>query len=182
MNLSAHDFAIDTFVPMLSSLESFLGKGADFAAAKKFDVAVLAQARLAADMYTLQQQVQLACYHAKDATVRLSGGESVPFASGEETFADLRARVVATIAELRSKPAALFERGYERDIVIPLPANGIVFAMKGYQFLRDWAFPHFYFHVVTAYDILRHQGVPLGKRDYAGIAGRHIRPLAAVNP
>ncbi len=179
MNLSAHNLAIDTFVPMLSSLQNVLGKGAEFADGKKFDVAVLVHARLAADMYTLQQQVQLACHHAKDAVERLTGGESVPFASLDETFAQLRSRVAATIDDLSSKTAALFEAGYDRDIVIALGGE-MVFAMKGYQFIRDWAFPHFYFHVVTAYDILRHNGVDVGKRDYAGVAGRYLRPAPAA--
>jgi hypothetical protein len=179
MNLSAYDLAIDTFVPMLSTLQSLLGKGAEFAAAKKFDLAVLVQARLAPDMLPLQRQVQISCYHAKDAAARLTGKDPLTPANADETFDELRARVAATIAELQSLSRASFEAAFDRDIAIPMSAHGIVFEMKGYQYLRDWVFPHFYFHVVTAYDILRHNGVPLGKADYAGIAGRHIKPAPA---
>lgn len=92
MNISAHNLAMDTFVPMLRSLSNVLDKGAQHASAKSFDVAVLVKARLAPDMYTLQQQVQLACHHAKDATARLIGEEPTPPAFVDETFDELKAR------------------------------------------------------------------------------------------
>jgi hypothetical protein len=176
MNISAHTLAIDTFIPMIRSLSNVLDKGAQLAGAKRFDVAVLVKARLAPDMYTLQQQVQLACHHAKDATARLTGNEPIPPALVDETFDELKSRLQATIKDLQSAAATAFEGAEDRDIVIPLPGGAMAFEMKGYQFLRDWALPHFYFHVVTAYDILRHKGVDIGKRDYVGNVGGYIRP------
>ena len=176
MSISARALAIDTFVPTLRSLANVLDKGAQHASTKGFDVAVLVRARLAPDMYTLAQQVQLACHHAKDAAARLTGQEPTPPSSAEETFDQLEGRVKATIQELQKMPAAAFEGADDRDVVIPITGGAMAFEMKGYQFLRDWALPHFYFHVVTAYDILRHNGVEIGKRDYVGNVGGYIRP------
>jgi hypothetical protein len=76
---------------------------------------------------------------------------------------------------LQSLPAAAFEGAADREILLPMPVGDITFEMNGYQFLRDWALPHFYFHVVTAYDILRHNGVDIGRRDYVGNVARYIR-------
>ena len=174
MHISAQTLARDTFVPMLRSLANVLDKAAHHAATKSFDVSVLVRARLAPDMFTFQQQVQLACFHAKDATARLTGREPAPRVSVDETFDELKARIEKTIEELQGTPAAAFEGAEDRDIVIPIPGD-MVFAMKGYQFLRDWALPHFYFHLVTAYDLLRHNGVEIGKRDYASNVGMYLR-------
>ncbi len=180
MSITARELGVDTFVPMLRSLSKLLGEGAKHAKAKSFDAAVLVNARLAPDMFTLQQQVQLACHFAKDAFARLTGKEAGPPAFVDETLEQLRARIEATIGALESVGASALEGAAERDIVMPMP-GGVVFDMKGYQLLRDWSLPHFYFHVVTAYDILRHNGVTIGKRDYLGNVARYLRqPAAAV--
>jgi uncharacterized protein len=176
VSLSVQSLAIDTFVPMLRNLSSILDKAAAYATGKPFDLSLLVKARLAPDMYTLEQQVLLACHHAGEASARLTGREATPYAHVEGTFEELKARVVRTIDALQSTPASAFDGAEDRDIVIPLPGGEMVFEMKGYQYLRDWALPHFYFHVVTAYDILRHNGVDIGKRDYAGHVGGYIRP------
>lgn len=178
--LSAYDLAIDTFVPMLTSLRNLLAKGSDSAITKGRDPAALVSARLAADMFTLSQQVQLACHHAADGVARLTGGESERIGPPDETYEALLARVARTIDRLRRAPQAAFEGAESRDIRIALADAGIAFEMNGAQFLRDWALPHFYFHLVTAYGILRHSGVEIGKADYAGIAGPYIRPLAST--
>jgi uncharacterized protein len=173
--ISIYGFATKTFVPMLQSLSNILDKGAEHARAKKSDSAVLVNARLAPDMYTLAQQVQLACNQAKDATARLIGKDAPQFEDNEQTLDELKARIAKTIDYLESVRAAAFEGSEVRKIIIPIPENDMEFEMDGLQFLRDWALPHFYFHVVTAYDILRHNGVAIGKRDYLSHVGGYIR-------
>jgi hypothetical protein len=174
MPFSIHAMAVDTFVPMLRSLSKVLGKGAEHANARKFDPAVLVNARLAPDMYPLAMQIKFACDNAADATARLAGQEPPASGGPEPTLDGLVTRIARTIESLQKAPAAAFEGAEERGIRLPLRGD-LVFEAKGYEYLRDWAFPHFYFHVVTAYNILRHNGVDIGKRDYMGGAGTHIR-------
>ncbi|MFZ0679281.1 DUF1993 domain-containing protein [Candidatus Binatus sp.] len=175
MKISIYGFATKTFVPMLQSLSNILDKGAEHARASKSDPAALVNARLAPDMYTLAQQVQLACNQAKDATARLTGHEPPHFDDNEQTLEELKARIAKTVAYVESVRAAALEGAEDRKIIIPIPENDMEFEMNGLQFLRDWALPHFYFHVVTAYDILRHKGVDIGKRDYLSHVGGYIR-------
>jgi hypothetical protein len=177
MSISAKELGLDTFVPMLRSLSKVLDAGAAHAKAKGFDAAVLANARLAPDMFTLQQQVQLACHFAKDAMVRLLGKEATPPAFVDETYDDLKRQIDETIYALEGNTASTLQGAAERDIMMVMP-GGVVFEMKGHQLLRDWSLPHFYFHVVTAYDILRHNGVTIGKRDYLGNVARYVRQPA----
>jgi hypothetical protein len=160
---------------MLKSLSNILDKGAEHASARKSDPAALVNARLAPDMYTLAQQVQIACDQAKDATARLTGQDAPQFENIEKTIDELKARIAKTIDYLQSVRAAAFKGAEDRKIIIPIPENNMEFEMNGLQFLRDWALPHFYFHVVTAYDILRHNGVDIGKRDYLSQVGGYIR-------
>ena len=176
MPLSIRSLAIDSFVPMLGALSRNLDKGAAYAAEKKFDVDVLVKARLAPDMLPLGSQVRLACHHARDAGARLAGRAPVENERVVESFEQLKARIERTIAELSGIPAEAFDGAEERTTIIPLPEGDRVFAMNGVQFLRDWALPHFYFHVVTAYDILRHNGVDIGKRDFVANVRGYIRP------
>jgi len=175
VKISLYAMAIETFAPMLRSLSNILDKGAEHAKAKSLDSAALVKARLAPDMYTLAQQVQLACDHAKDSTARLIGQESPRIENNEQTLDELKARIARTIDYLQKVRATAFEGADDRVITIPIPANDMEFEMNGVQFLRDWAMPHFYFHVVTAYDILRHSGVEIGKRDYMSHVGGYIR-------
>ena len=174
--ISIYAFATKTFVPMLQSLSNILDKGAEHARAKKSDPTALVNARLAPDMYTLAQQVQIACDQARDATARLIGKDAPQFENNEKTLDELKARIAKTIDYVQSVRAAAFEGAEDRKIIIPIPENDMEFEMNGLQFLRDWALPHFYFHVVTAYDILRHNGVDIGKRDYLShVGGGYIR-------
>jgi|HubBroStandDraft_1064217.scaffolds.fasta_scaffold18422_2 hypothetical protein len=175
MTISMHALAVETFVPMLRSLSNILDKAAQYASAKKFDSAVLVTARLAPDMFPLSRQVQIACDHAKNAAARLTGQEPPRFADEEQTLDELKARVARTVDYVESVRPAAFQGAEDRDIKIALP-NNLRLEMKGLQFLRDWALPHFYFHLVTAYDILRHNGVEIGKRDYLSHAGASVRP------
>jgi uncharacterized protein len=172
---SIHSIATETFVPMLRSLSNILDKGADYARTKKSDPAALVNARLAPDMYTLAQQIQLACNQAKDATAHLAAKKAPQFEDNEQTLEQLKARIAKTIDYVQSVHATAFEGAEDRKIIIPIPENNMEFEMNGLQFLRDWALPHFYFHVVTAYDILRHNGVDIGKRDYLSHVGVYIR-------
>ena len=173
--MSIYGIATKTFVPMLRSLSNLIDKGAEHARANKSDPDVLVTARLAPDMYTLAQQVQLACHQAIDATARLSGKDAAQLENDDKTLEELKVRIAKTINYVESVRPDAFEGAEDRKITIPIPENNMEFEMNGLQFLRDWALPHFYFHVVTAYDILRHCGVDIGKRDYLSHVGGYIR-------
>lgn len=166
MQISMHAMSVGLFIPMLRNLSVILDKGTASAVARKFDPAVLAGARLAPDMLTLTRQVQLASDFAKNSTARLAGQEPPKFEDNEVTLDELKARIARTIAYLQGVPAAALEGAEDRDISIPLRDRKL--EMKGLPFLQRWALPNFYFHVVTAYDILRHNGVDVGKMDYLG--------------
>src|SRR5262249_1330851 len=166
--------SIDTVVPMLRSLSKIFEKATQHAKAKSFDGAVLANARLAPDMFPLTQQVQIACDMAKNGTARLMGKESPKFEDNEQTLDELKARIDRTIDYLEKADRGALQGAEDRDITIPFP-DGRVLEMKGLQLLRDWTLPHFYFHVVTAYDILRHNDVDISKLDYLSHVGSAIR-------
>jgi uncharacterized protein len=177
MNKSLSDLSSGTFVPMLRSLQQILDKAAQQAAGKGIDLAALPDARLAPDMYPLTKQVQIACDSAKNATARLTGREPPRFEDTEKTVQDLKTRIARTIDFIQNAASTDFEGAEERAILFPLIQN-LVFDSKGWEYLRDWELPNFYFHIVTAYDILRHEGVEIGKRDYLSHAGAHIHPRA----
>jgi hypothetical protein len=117
-------------------------------------------------MFPLLRQVQLACDFAKNSTARLAAQEPPRFPDEEQTFEELAARVARTIDYVKSVPAAAFEGAETRDITVPLRDRTLT--MKGLPFLQRWALPNFLFHVTTAYGILRHNGVEIGKRDFLG--------------
>jgi hypothetical protein len=167
-----YSMAVDTFVPMLSDLSAVLDKSAEHSVDKNI---ALPNARLAPDMFTLAQQVQIACGHAADGVSRLTDQQLPYFENNETTIDDLKTRIRQTIDHLERIQPAAFEGSEDRDCSIYLP-NDKVISMNGLQFLRDWALPHFYFHVVTAYDILRHNGATISKQDYLAHVGSYIRP------
>ena len=177
MKFSIHDLSSGTFVPVLQSLSRIIDKAVQQAAEKKIDAAALPHARLAPDMYPLVKQVQIACDTAKDAVGRLTGQKPPRFEDNEQTLDDLKERVVKTIDYLQGVNSTDFEGAETRAILFPLIEN-LVFDSNAFEYLRDWALPHFYFHVVTAYDILRHDGVEIGKRDYLSHTGIHIHPTS----
>ena len=172
--ITVYTLTIETFAPMLNTLSMLLDKGAAHVRAKGSDPNTLVGARLAADMYPLSTQVQLACHHPRDATARLTGSTPPKFENAELTFEDLKIHTENTVAYLKSLSPEAFDGAEDRKIEIPL-LDGLVFEANGCELLRDWSIPHFYFHVVTAYDILRHNGVAIGKRDYMNHIGPHIR-------
>ncbi len=165
MKISMHTMSVEAFVPTLTGLGKILDKAAQHASAKKFDPSVLVNARLAPDMFPLAKQVQIACDFAKNSAARLAGQEAPKFEDKEQTIEELKARVARTLDYVKGFGPAAFDGAEDRDIKLSFP-NGMSLEFKGLAFLRDWALPNFYFHAVTAYDILRHNGVDIGKRDY----------------
>jgi hypothetical protein len=172
MKISMHTMAVDSFVPMLKSLSAILDKGRAYAKTTKLD---LVNARLAPDMFTLAQQVQLACDHALGGVARLTGSNPSSVENHERSLDELRDRIANAIEYLKLSEVGAFDAAEDRDCSIPLP-NSRVIEMNGLRFLCAWALPHFYFHVVTAYNILRHNQVLIGKQDYLSQVGAFIRP------
>lgn len=165
MKISMYSMSVETFVPTLRQLAKMLDKAAQHASAKKFDPSVLVNARIAPDMYPLVKQVQLSCDFAKNSAGRLAGQDPPRFEDNEKTLEELKARVAKTLDYLQGVRAGALEGSEDRDVKLSLP-NNTSLEFKGLPFLKDWALPNFYFHVVTAYAILRHNGVEIGKRDY----------------
>ncbi len=166
MSISMYDACAPRFASMLRNLDAILGKAQAHAAAKKIDPAVLMSARLFPDMLPFVKQVQIATDHAKGAVARLAGVEVPRFEDTEQSFDELRARLAKTIAFVESFSAEQFDGSEDRDI--SLRAGGKDLAFKGMPYLIGYAIPNFYFHLVTAYNILRHHGVEIGKGDYLG--------------
>jgi hypothetical protein len=166
MKLSMYEASIPLFLHTLESLKTLLQKGAAHAEAKKFDPNVLVNSRLAPDMLNLARQVQIASDAAKGAAARLSAAEPPKFEDTEATLPELVARVDKTITYLRGLNAAQFEGSEERTVTVNTPRGALSFT--GVHFLRHWALPNFFFHVTTAYNLLRHNGVEIGKADYLG--------------
>jgi hypothetical protein len=150
---------------MLGNLSHFLDKAQARAEAKKYDPQVLVDYRLAPDMLPLRKQVQIACDAAKNGLARLSGVEAPKFDDTETTFAELKERIRKTIAYLDSVPRDKVDGCEDKDITFPVGRDATR-TMKGEAYLLHWAYPNLFFHVTTAYAILRHNGVELGKSDY----------------
>jgi hypothetical protein len=164
MKISMHAMSVDLFTHTLGNLSWLLEKAAKSAEQRKFDPGILLAARLAPDMLPLTSQVQIAGDIAKGAVARLAGQEPPRFEDNETSIEQLRARIARTIDFLKSVPASALEGAETRDI--KLPARERTLEFKGLDFLQRWAIPNVFFHVTTAYDILRHNGVELGKRDF----------------
>ncbi len=166
MAISMYDFTIPALTRGLTNLSAILDKAAAHAAAKKFDAAALAQARLFPDMHPLVRQVQIACDTAKGAAGRLAGIEVPKHEDSEATFADLKARIAKTLDFVRSVTAAQLKDSESRDIEIKFP-NG-AWKFTGLAYLTDFVLPNFYFHASIVYALLRKAGVEVGKADYLG--------------
>ena len=151
----------------LATLLSLLDKASAFCAAKKVDEAVLLQARLAPDMFAFIRQVQITTDLAKNGASRLAGVESPRHADDETSIAQLKTRIQATLSHLKTIDPAQIDASEAREIEFPLgpETKG---RMKGDDYLVQFVLPNFYFHLTTAYAILRHNGVELGKRDFLG--------------
>ncbi len=166
MKISVQALSIDIFTHALGNLSAILDKGAAHAAARKFDSNVLVASRLAPDMLPLSKQVQIACDLSKNSIARLAGVEPPRFEDNEKTLEELKARIAKTIDYLKSVPPGSLEGSEDRDIKVPAGERTLEF--KGLAFLQRWAIPNVFFHVTTAYNILRHNGVEIGKRDFLG--------------
>ena len=154
------------FVRMLRNLEAVLDKGAAYAAARKIDPAVLVNARLFPDMFPLATQVRVAGDFAKGAVARLTGNEPPKYEDNETSFEDLKARVAKTVAYVETFTPEQFADAATRTVTMKMRGEDKSF--DGTTYLANIVLPNFYFHVTTAYDILRHNGVELGKRDFIG--------------
>ena len=154
------------FVRMLGNLDGVLDKAAAHAAARKIDPAVLVNARLFPDMFPLATQVRIAGDFAKGAVARLTGNEPPKYEDNEATFDDLKARIAKTIAYVEGFRPEQFDGAESRKVTIKMRGEDKSF--DGSTYLANVVLPNFYFHVTTAYDILRHNGVELGKRDFVG--------------
>ena len=161
---SMHSASIPVFQHMLKNLVHILDKGAIHAETKKVDPAALTTFRLFPDMLPLTRQVLIACDAAKNGIARISGVEAPKFEDKEATFDELKARIQKTLDYLATVPASALDGAEDKEITFPVGAN--TRTMKGQDYLFTWVLPNFYFHTVTAYNILRHNGVELGKRDY----------------
>jgi hypothetical protein len=158
--------SVPVFIRMLGNLKGILEKAAAHAAAKKIDDSVFVTARLFPDMLPLSAQVQIATDFARGTSARLSGAEPPPVEDKEKTLAELIARVDVAIAYARTFSAAQIDGSETREITRKVRGNPVTF--NGLDYLLKYALPNFYFHVTTAYAILRHNGVEVGKMDFIG--------------
>lgn len=166
MTISMYGASVPVFTRMLTNLLAILDKAEIYATERKIDLAVLFSDRLAPDMLPFKAQIQIACDHVKGAVSRLAG-KPVPSWPDEETsFEQLKDRVRKTLALLASVAPADIDGSEEREIALKLGGKDVI--QLGQAYLLHRAMPNFYFHITTAYAILRHNGVPIGKSDYIG--------------
>ena len=168
MTISMYQASAARFAATLGNLSAILDKAQAHADARKLDPMVLTGSRLYPDMLPLTRQVQIACDAAKGAVARLAGAEIPKHDDVEQTFAELKARIAKTIEFMKTFGPAQLDGTEAREIVLKLQGKDVTFG--GMQYLLGFATPNFYFHVTTAYNILRHNGVELGKRDFLGAA------------
>ena len=166
MKISMYALSHDVFKKSLGQLQHVMEKGIANAKARNFDTSVLVGARLAPDMLAFSKQIQLTSDFAKNSMARLAGIDPPKFEDNETTMEELLARVKKTLEYIDTVPATALEGSETRDIRIPLRDRTVEF--KGLPFLQHWALPNFFFHFVTAYNVLRHNGVDIGKRDFLG--------------
>lgn len=166
MHLTMYRASLPVCIHMLKNLSSILKKGEVYAEAKNFDTAVLFNSRLAPDMFPLSRQVQIASDVAKGCGARLAGTEAPKFDDDEKTYAELYDRIDKTIAFLETVPEEQVDGTEEKAITLELPNTTLEFS--GMDYLLYFVIPNFYFHVTTAYNILRHNGVDIGKLDFLG--------------
>jgi hypothetical protein len=166
MNISMYEASAPRFINTLKNLAGILDKAQAHAEAKKIDPLVLTASRLYPDMFALARQVQIACDTAKGAMARLAGVDNPKHEDTEQSIADLKGRIDKTIAFIETFKPAQIDGSEDKALTIKLGPREVNW--KGMQYLLGFALPNFYFHATTAYDILRHNGVELAKRDYIG--------------
>jgi uncharacterized protein len=166
MSISLYQVTVPVFVKTLANLEAVLQKAKAHALDHKIEEAILVNARLYPDMLPLSRQVQIATDIARGAVARLAGVEPPSYEDKEQTFDDLAARITRTIDYMKGLDVKQFDGAETREITRPV--RGQPHAFTGLNYLLQFATPNVYFHTATAYDILRHNGVVLGKADYLG--------------
>lgn len=165
MTFGLYDASSPVFIRGLKALSALLDKALE----QGFDEAALMEARLAPDMNSLPAQVRTAAFSARGCVARLVGQDWPKTEDTEASFAELQATIALSIAYIESVPREAFEGAEERDVVLKFP--GGQFDFKGAGYLTGFALPNFYFHITTAYGLLRAAGVQIGKRDYMGVPG-----------
>jgi hypothetical protein len=166
MSLSMYQASAPRFANTLKNLAALLDKTQAHCEAKKIDPLAITSFRLFPDMFPLNRQIQIATDTAKGAIARLAGVEIPKYEDTEQTIAELKARIAKTVDFVASVPQAKIEGTAEKDIAMKIAGKDTV--LKGAQYLLGHAYPNFYFHCTTAYNILRHNGIEVGKRDFLG--------------
>ena len=171
MAISLYTATVPVFQQMLRNLSHILDKGEQHALARKIDPAVLTTYRLAPDMLPFTRQVLIACDAAKNGTARVSGVEAPRFEDKEATFPELKQRIQKTLDYLATVPPEALDGQEDKEVTFPVGPDKTR-TMKAQAYLTTWSLPNLFFHVTTAYAILRHNGVELGKADYLAGAQR----------
>lgn len=173
MSLSLYESSVPVYQRALTAFLGVLDKAEEHARARKFDSSSYLAMRLSPDMYPFARQVQSFCDHAKNSSFRLAAQDPPVKEDKETTIDELRARIHATLDMLKSIDASAMEGGETREIAIPAGANKL--KLPGADYLLHFAMPNFYFHLTTAYDILRASGVEIGKRNFLGAIPNLVR-------
>jgi hypothetical protein len=166
MSISMYQASVPVFQRTLGALDKVLDKAAAYAEERKIDPAVLVGARLYPDMFPLSRQVQIATDHAKGTSARLAGLPVPSFEDTEKTFPELKARIAEVLAFIATVKPEQIDGSEGRDITLKAGPRELSF--NGQEYLLFFALPNFYFHTTTAFGILRHNGVPIGKLDFLG--------------
>jgi hypothetical protein len=166
--MSFYDSAAPAFLQTLGALSDILRKAEGYATARKIAPETLLTARLYPDMLPLTRQIQIACDFAVKTCARLSGSDVPSTPDTEKTFEELQQRLATATNYVKDTASAKFEGAENRDVTFPAGPDKTM-TLKGQQYLSHFALPNFYFHATTAYDILRHNGVEIGKRDFMGV-------------
>jgi hypothetical protein len=166
MTLSLYNVSIPVMIRMLGNLDAILDKAIAHAAARKIDDAAFVEARLFPDMFTFARQIRIATDMAKGAGARLAGIDIPKFEDNETTLAELKARLHKAMDFLKTLTPAQIDGAADR--AISFTAGGNTMNFKGLDYLLNWVLPNFFFHVTTAYNLLRHGGVEIGKKDFLG--------------
>ena len=164
MSISIYQSCMPSVINSLQNLHHILGKAEEFAASKKLADATLPNFRLAVDMLPLSSQIQIACDTVKGCGARLAGVDMPKFEDNEKTLADLRLRIEKTLTFVKALKPEQFEGSEEKTIELKFPNSS--FSFTGVNYVNHFVIPNFYFHMTTAYNILRHCGVSLGKSDF----------------
>lgn len=166
MPLTMYQASVPVMLQMLASISAVLDKAAQHCETRKIDPSVVVNYRLAPDMHPLSRQIQIMTDQAKGAVARLAGIEPPAFADTETTLDELQARIAKTVAFVKSATPGQIDGSEDRDVTLKIGPTEM--KLKGSQYFFHFFLPNFFFHATTAYDILRHAGVQIGKRDFIG--------------